>query len=142
MAFKKNVWQGSKFQEKISAEEASRRMGDGVTWSFDVNMQVKVIEIGDWNMDAVGNVLIPHGLGDSWEKVRSISVTIRIDKSVEDRVYVFGSYLFGPNDGVTQIVHVNPQVVNLTRDAGGLFDDPAFNDTSYNRGWVTIWYEV
>jgi len=22
----------------------------------------------------------------------------------------------------------------------GLFDDPAFDQTSYNRGWVTIWY--
>jgi len=28
----------------------------------------------------------------------------------------------------------------LTRIGGGLFDSTAFDSTSFNRGYITIWY--
>jgi hypothetical protein len=32
--------------------------------------------------------------------------------------------------------------ITMTRVAGKLFDDANYNSTSYNRGFITVWYEV
>jgi hypothetical protein len=102
-------------------------------------LQCKVIEIGDWNMDSTTDVNVAHGLsGGTYQKIRSISVIIRDDNDVgyyplmsvasEANVVGGGATSFG----ATNIV--------LTRDTGGVFDAVGFDSTSFNRGWITIWY--
>jgi hypothetical protein len=102
----------------------------------DVNLSVKVIEIGDWNMDSDASVTVAHGL--TLSKIRTVSVMIVADSSAT--IYSLnhmpfagtkpsGSWFTGATD------------ITLQREIGGTFDGSAFDSTSFNRGWVTIWYE-
>ena len=36
---------------------------------------------------------------------------------------------------------ITSKKVVLIRKASGSFDSSDFDSTSYNRGWVTVWYE-
>ncbi len=96
----------------------------------------KVIEIGDWDMDGTGSVNIAHGLDE--EKIRSVEVVIRQDLPSTNKFHLDhhaaaadaeGNYIWG----VTNIV--------LGRFLSGAFDTTDFEDTGFNRGWVTIWYD-
>ena len=99
-------------------------------------LNTKVIDIGDWNMDTDVFVNVAHGL--TYENIRSVEAFIRpdsgsgltlspIDKTNASSV---------PN-GDVQIDNTNVAIVRTT---GGDFDNVSFNDTSYNRGWITIQY--
>lgn len=105
-----------------------------------VFMKVKVMNIGDWNMDSTATVTVAHGL--TAENIRSMSVVIRTDTSVSPINYY---PLEWENTGGTEAEgEYKWQTTNiiLKRTAGGDFDSAEFDDTSYNRGWITIWYEA
>lgn len=96
----------------------------------------KIIDIGDWNMDADASTLVAHGLSDI-NKIRSISIMLRND--ADDTVYKLEgsdstSTVWG---GVGSITSTN---IRLWRYAGGQYDSTAFDSISYNRGWITIEY--
>ena len=97
----------------------------------------KVIDIGDWNMNATSSVTVAHGLTAA--NIRSVDVQIRDDETGLNTIPLdydasgtgaSGRYGFLPN-GTT---------IQLLRLAGGTFDTTAYNSISYNRGWITIWY--
>jgi hypothetical protein len=90
-------------------------------------VQVKIIDIGDWNMDTTGNVNINHGL--TLANIRSVSITIRRD---DDALY-FPIDSDGAGDW-----DVDATQVNITRVAASFFDGANFDSTSFNRGWITI----
>ena len=96
-------------------------------------LRVKVIEIGDWDMDVFADVFFSHGL--TLAKIRSISVSIRDDVG---NLYDFSA--LSSAEASSQSTTVFSTNVSLRRAVAGLFDDPSFNSTPYNRGWVTIWY--
>ena len=93
------------------------------------SMAMKVFEIGDWNMQGTAAVDITHGL--TLANIRNIAVTIRHD---DNNIYYHLDV-----DGYWE---AKTTVVTLTRTGGGFFDSIAFNATSYNRGWITLIYEV
>jgi len=108
--------------------------GDGIT-----GMRVKIIEIGDWNMDTTATNYATHGL--TLANIRSVSVMIRNDDN--DAYYDFNNV----HSAATKIpcgfiYEINADAVRLDRMASELFDAAAFDATSYNRGWVTIWYTI
>jgi hypothetical protein len=139
VAFNKKSWQSSNFNEKTKAEEANRKMSDGVTWGQGQNLNIKVLEIGDWDMDADTSTQVPHGLSDH-TKIRAIKVIIRADD--DSALYDFhGHILVGAGALFQRSIYVNSLYVELSRDLSGPFDTTLFNLTAYNRGWVTIWYE-
>ncbi len=99
-----------------------------------VDLRCKVIDIGDWDMDAASNVDVAHGLTAA--NIRSVSVVIRDD--AESLRYVI-------DDGEGSALNIsgvqfNNTNVSIYRTTGGGFDDVDFNSTSYNRGWIIIWY--
>ncbi len=106
----------------------------------------KVIDIGDWNMhnSNSGSVLksVAHGLGALWRDIRSINVTIRDDG--DSVLYLLNNF----NDQADPyllnggIAGINSTNVLLRSRTGGTFDTVAFDSTSYNRGWVTIWHKA
>lgn len=100
----------------------------------------KVLEIGDWNMDSTTQALVAHGLSDQMA-IRAMSVIIRND--LNNQVYTGGSG-YDVSNGETQIwiQLANATNISILRLTGGIFDSTSFDSTSYNRGWVTIWYEV
>lgn len=107
-------------------------------------LKEKIIDIGDWNMDADATTTVAHGLGSSFIKIRDIKVMIR-------------------NDGGTGLIPLDTMVTSTYANAGGVynidstnitlyrkadssanhgFDDALFDSTSYNRGWIYILYEI
>jgi hypothetical protein len=87
-----------------------------------------IVDIGSWNMDATASktVILPV-LND---KVRSIKVLIRWDSPV------YSSHRDLMQAGSFSAVNANE--ILLERNASGVFDNNAYDDTSINRGWILI----
>ena len=102
-------------------------------------MKCKVIDIGDWDMDTDATKNVAHGLSTDYKKIRSVRAIIRNDTDVTyyplDSAGAGGSVAGG-------IVNIDGTNIQLIRETGGIFDGVGFTSTSYNRGWVFIWYEV
>ena len=101
--------------------------------SGGTELKVKVINIGDWNMDVTNSVSVAHGL--TLANIRNISASIRSDS--ESAHYTL---LPAPDNTLDGWIDAVTTVVPLYRLTGGLFDSVNFDSTSYNRCWVTIWY--
>lgn len=102
----------------------------------------KVLEIGDWNMDADSSKAVAHGLTHS--KIISIKVIIR-DDSDSNR-----SDLVGTQDiagtlhykGSTSLDATNINLSRVPSTNNGLFDNTNYDSTSYNRGYVSVKYRA
>ena len=94
---------------------------------------MKVIEIGDWDMDATTNLNVAHGL--TLAKIRFVTIMIVDDLSSGQYDLAYGNA--GSASGSFTLDATN---VALNRVIGGFFDTAGFNATTFNRGWVTIWY--
>lgn len=95
-------------------------------------LNVKIIDIGDWDMTATLVVNIAHGL--TLDKIRGISATVRNDASST-------FYDFSTSDASTNsYMSTNITNVSMKRTPTGLFDTTEFDATSFNRGWITIQY--
>lgn len=94
----------------------------------------KVIDIGNWNMDATDQVSVAHGI--TYGDIRGIQVIIRSDDAGVnyDISYVSTAGALG---GGTYASSTN---ITLSRTTSGFFDNTSFNAPSYNRGWITITY--
>jgi len=101
------------------------------------NIAFKVIDIGDWDMDGDANVNVAHGLDET--KMRSVDVVIRNDNGV--LTYPLDG-AFAAADAVAGYYIWGSVNVTLNRRGSGWFDATTFDATSYNRGWITIIYEV
>src|SRR5690606_22437613 len=78
----------SGLQTQVNGKVA--KTGDIITGTLEVQgglrtentgpyLKKKIVEIGDWNMDANPSKDVAHGLGSSYKKIRSISVMVRDD---------------------------------------------------------------
>lgn len=103
-------------------------------------LKCKIVEIGDWDMDTDATTEVAHGLGANWKKIKAASIVIRND--TDDIYYLFESYILGSSQALAQWVAMATTNITLCRGTGGLFDSADFDSTSYNRGWITLWYEV
>jgi hypothetical protein len=97
----------------------------------------KVIDIGDWNMDANSATFVAHGLSN-FLKIRTVSVMIRRD----DDSFFYDLQVVNVLNGLTSgsVLSIGPTDIILQRTDTGAFDQIDFNATSFNRGWVTIQY--
>lgn len=107
--------------------------GESVTTS-NVALKSKTIDIGDWNMDITNSVTVAHGL--TLADIRKVDVSIRNDTG-ELYPLIVGGTATGVEGGWIG----GTTLVTLTRVTSGYFDgSSSFDDTSYNRGWITIEY--
>jgi hypothetical protein len=100
----------------------------------DNSLPYKIIDIGDWNMDTSASATIAHGL--TLADIRAIKVTIRNDAN---SAHIDLNQFDFTETGNHQIV-ANATNIVLFRGTGGPFDTTSYDSTSYNRGWITIWY--
>lgn len=99
-------------------------------------LKVKVIDIGDWNMDSTSMVSIAHGL--TFANIRNVSVLIRDDINTNYTSIDFGNVGGTPNpQGQFVATSLN---INITRLTSGFYDSTSYDSISYNRGWITIWH--
>lgn len=106
----------------------------------NVKLTTKVIQIGDWNMNVsvagIDSVGVPHGIVDV-TKIRMVDVVIRNDSGTMYKLETFRDTAEVSEGGISAI----SPTIQLEIRTGGFFDDAAFDQTSFNRGWVTIIYE-
>lgn len=110
------------------------------TQNSGVYLKPIVLPIGDWNMDADMNKLITiasTGISD-WTKIRVISVMIRTNDGAF-MLPLSNASSGSVNGGVEGVTSTN---ITLRRNTGEVFDNPQYNSTGYNRGWVTITCEA
>lgn len=92
----------------------------------------KIVDIGDWNMDATTTVFgILHGLDPT--KIRGVNVLIRNDSATTS----FNLLDQATNGAMIQVLATS---ITLTRQHLGFFDNFNFSVTPYNRGWIVITY--
>jgi len=94
----------------------------------------KELDIGDWNMDTTEEVSIAHGL--SLSQIRDAVATIRND--ADDESYGLDKINYG-DEGFIKWDATN---IILRRATAGHFDSTDYNATSYNRGYITVFYKV
>lgn len=99
------------------------------TGSFNA-LKTKVLEIGDWDMDANATTSVAHGLTS--DDIRSVQVMIKLDSAT--------STLTDLNAG--GYAYVSTTNVILTRTGSGYFDNTSYDSTGYNRGFILIHYET
>ena len=96
------------------------------------DLKFKVVNIGDWNMDADAAISVTlTGLTN----IRGVvGVTILNDAgTLEIDLNYSGSYSFAQVGAL--------RLVGLTRTGGGTFDNTDYNATTYNRGYITVCYQ-
>jgi len=98
-------------------------------------MKCKVIPIGDWNMDSTTQITVAHGL--TLSKIRNVHANIRNDGN--DLYMTINLTFNGAVQGSADTYDGTSVILN--RLSGGAFDSDTFDSTSYNRGYITIWYE-
>jgi len=94
----------------------------------------KVIDIGDWDMNASQSVSVSHGL--TLAKIRGISAVVRDDS---DSFY-YDFMRINSTETSQHHMAANSITIDLFRGNGGGFDGVGFDATSFNRGWITIQY--
>jgi hypothetical protein len=106
-----------------------------------VTIKTKVIEIGDWNMDATEQLTVLHGLDET--KIRGVvDVVIRHDTTLNtDSLKYYPDFEYSQSDGNYTLVQ-NTGYIVLQRRTGGHFDSASYDATSFNRGWITFLYEA
>lgn len=102
----------------------------------------KVVNIGGWDMDVSSDTTKEVSLGVARNKIRSIVVVIQSNS--------YGLYTFAApagNDEVrqwwrvmTEAAYASNARIKMYSENGGYFDQSAFNGTSINRGYITVWY--
>lgn len=105
-----------------------------------VKLRTKVIEIGDWDMDATPNINVAHGVVAA--NIRTVFVMISNDEAPLFYFDLSKANSSGVVDGFSQIDVNTGTDIFLERRTGGSFDTTSFNATSFNRGWITIQYEI
>lgn len=98
-------------------------------------LKTKVVDIGDWDMDFQGSIAIAHGL--TFTNIRSVDVIIRND---DNNLYSQITHMSNALAGY--VGDMDATNIDVHRITGGPYDNVAYDSTSYNRGWITIWYAV
>jgi hypothetical protein len=130
--FSENTAFNKNFAGTGSATTVSR--SDHTHSAFE-GLSVTIIDMGDWDMNTNVTKQVAHGLSDEGD-IRSISIIIRNDTASQHYDFL-GKATSTGGDGVNYIDGTN---VYLNRVTAGAFDNSSFQNTSYNRGWITIWY--
>lgn len=108
-------------------------------------LKCAVFPIGDWNMDADANATVDYA-PISGTAIRSMQVCIRSD---DEQRHYYGAPDIIDNSGALSLtigtgydgLIVTNTTITIERKASGQFDNALFDSTSFNRGWLTIWYE-
>lgn len=130
---------------RIHLDSTSKRIRgyDGSAWfsprgvadDAGTNLNLKILNIGDWNMDSTIDVNVAHGLTTS--KIIGFQVCIRDDGDT------YRQLLAGPDAAAflpQAYSYISSGNVYIRRLPAGAFDNTNYDSTSYNRGWILIWY--
>lgn len=105
-----------------------------------------VVPIGDWNMNTTASVTvgldsITSSIPSFLNKVTRISVLIKNDLggSLTQEYDLFNLERDGTFDAAFRIISPNRTII-LSRNGSGFFQTTRFQNTGYNRGFITFEY--
>lgn len=99
------------------------------------NIRMKILDIGNWNMDTTPSVSVAHGL--TYGKIRNAQASIRRDDDTFTNDLISGN---SGSTGKSGAIYWDSTNINLIRITTEIFDAANYSSTSYNRGWITITY--
>jgi len=108
---------------------------DATNWVIEDGSITRAISMGDWNMDSTAAITTSHGLTNS--KISSINGYVISDDSVTK--YPSGAADASMANGWF-VVSSNATVITTQRVTGGIFDNSAFDATSFSRGKLLLNY--
>jgi len=102
-------------------------------------LKTKIIEIGDWDMEHDITKIVIHTISN-FKKIRRVDGVIRND---EDGTYYNINTSNNAGNCSVGVNSISATTLKLIRTIGGDLATSNFNiPISYNRGWLTITYEV
>jgi hypothetical protein len=104
------------------------------------NLKFKVVDIGDWNMDSSTTTTVAHGL--TVTDIRHAVAYVRNDANTTTHNLATIDGTGGSANSAGSVTSIDSTNVELARQDSSTFDGTDFDSTSYNRGWITIWYEA
>jgi len=139
LAHYKSLVAGTETNQGNDPISSPTQWGDAtfVTEGKIASLNTKILNIGTWDMDATASVSVAHGV--TLSKIRTINVIIQEDGLAT--TYDMAS-AESKEDAATGSKGYSADSTNivLNRLTGGKFDINLFDDTSINRGWITIQY--
>lgn len=121
----------------VDTASATDTLGLYTTYTRNDKTFEKIVNIGDWDMDATASLSIAHGV--TGLNIRSVTVMIRADSTTE-------WYQLNQDYGFTGVdagnFYWDGTNIIMSRYGTGFFDGVAFNATTYNRGFITIRYTL
>ncbi len=118
----------------------------GLATKFRDNVQPwKVIDIGNWDMDASSLTTVAHGLIAA--NIRSMTGVIRNDENtlfhiIGGQVVTTGILEVGFSKQSAPFQAYDSTLIYLTRETGGVFDSGSYNASPFNRGFLTVRYDI
>lgn len=134
---------GTLYEDKLVLIHKSKNQISGGLQTDNMILKTKVLEIGDWDMSSTYSVNVTHGLTRT--KIRSVDILIRSDSdgTMTSLIYTVKSGLnAGVTSGTYELNNGAPTVIKCIRFDDGAFNSSSWSNTSFNRGWITIVYEV
>lgn len=118
----------------------------GIQTDGSTTIKTTVAEIGAWNMDRETGVSVSHGVGDS-TKIRRVTVVVKNDTDAVGFPLIYPLHYDISANSASGDFYIQSTIVSLSRKLNRFFDTADFDQTStgggtFNRGWVTIEYEV
>ena len=125
---------------RIVVSNVSHNFEDGISFDGTDKWEYMELDIGDWNMQTNKTDTISHGIAN-WKTIRSISVIIRND---DDDSYsqLSAATLDNTNNGVLEFTSSKIILERVGDGGSGRYMNENYNDTSYNRGYITFWYKL
>ncbi len=99
------------------------------------------METGGWNLDVNPFLDVFHGMSN-YKKVKTVSAIIRNDADTSLFILYKVSDVADPNLLAGGIGDIDSNNITLIRRSGSIFDHTNYNDDTFNRGWITLEYEV
>jgi len=125
-----------------AANQSLRMNAAGTAWecasSSETDIKFKSIEIGAWDMDKIDGKTVNHGLTAS--KIRSVSVIIVNDGGTRWININYANYEESGDYLPAGYVAYDNTKISLYRFYQYTFDNTNFDNSTMNRGWITVGY--
>lgn len=99
-------------------------------------LKLKMVDIGDWNMDADATKSVAHGL--TLANIRYVSGVVRRDDL--DHIHDIPDFNVATGRIELYVVEIGATNVDLERNSASEYNSADYDSTSFNRGWISIWY--
>jgi len=103
-------------------------------------LKFKVTSIGDWNMDTTAEKSVVVLPAASYEYFRICDIVIRQDSNGGSASNTYPLNYTGAYGTTGARYHFQSGAVIMKRLQAGVFDSADYDQTSWNRGWITVAY--